>query len=304
MRASSLKAWPEPTERVTKAEPRSEPSRVSTWLLQETGAQILRDVVTRCERAAIPLLPVKGIVTSRWLYSDVTERPITDVDVRIRPEDLGRLRRLASGAGWQCVRVALSYRNLVYDFGALSLDVEANIGPPGLCGLDVGTMLKRSARRELAPGLSVSVPEIHDHAVLLVVNAFKDKIVNAASWSIADLERIVVQPGFRRATFVERAELARVSTVVWLVASYMETARSNGTWGAIRVAMESTGRVRRFYARAVQHELAKAESASLFLRLLTRVGMDSLPMRVAALVHAVAWTAEMRMRGTPGGVLR
>ena len=298
--SSGSSAWPNSPETPTSAERVVKPS-VSTWLLQETGVPILREVVARCDAAAIPVLPVKGIVTSRWLYGDVAQRPITDVDVRVRAQDFRRFQHLAARAGWRCLRVALSYRNLVYDFGALSLDVEASIGPPGLCGLDIVMMMERSVRHEIAPGLRVSVPEIHDHAVLLVINAFKDKIVTAAPSSIADLERIVVQPGFRLGTFVERAEHARVATIVWLVAAYLESARGSGTWGAIRVAVESTGRVRRLYARLIQHELAAAERAPMFLRLLARVGADSRAMQVEALVRAVAWTMEMGVRGDSGG---
>jgi hypothetical protein len=274
-----------------------EPVRLSTWLLQETGVQILREVVARCEAEAIPVLPVKGIVTSRLLYRDVAERPISDVDVRVRAHDLRAFRRIAASSGWRCLRVAMTYQNLVYDFGALSLDVEACIGPPGLCGLDVGTMLQRAERREIAPGLWVLVPEIHDHAIVLAINAFKDKIVTAASWSIADLERIVVQPGFRPGVLVERAKDARVLTIVWLVAAWMETARGSEIWGAIRVAIESTGRVRRLYARLVQRGLRTAEGAPMSMRLLARIGADSLPMQIVALVRAIAWTVEIRIRG-------
>lgn len=295
MPAFSSTAWPKAPTSPTRAEP-----SVSTWLLQETGVQILREVVAHCDAAAIPVLPVKGIVTSRWLYSDVAERPITDVDVRVRAQDLRRFQHVAARAGWRCLRVALSYRNLVYDFGALTLDVEAGIGPPGLCGLDAVTMLERSVRQEIAPGLRVSVPEIHDHAVLLVINAFKDKIVTAAPSSIGDLERVVVQPGFRLGTFVERADQARVSTIVWVVASYMESVRGSGAWAAIRMAIESTGRVRRHYAWLVQHELAAAERAPMFLRLLARVGADSWVMQGEALMRAVALTVEMGVRGGEG----
>ncbi len=176
----------------------------ATWALHEVGGQILRDVAGVCERASIAFVPVKGIVTARLWYRDVAERPIGDVDIRIRPGDLRALEAAAKAAGWRCVRVLRSYRSLIYDFGSLSLDVEATVGPPGLCGLDVATMIARGEVREVVPGCRAAVPEIHDHAVLLTVNAFKDKIAMAHPWAIADPARVVIQPVFRRETFIER----------------------------------------------------------------------------------------------------
>jgi hypothetical protein len=266
-------------------------------LLQETGTEILREVNRACQRASIPILAVKGIVTARVLYSDAADRPITDVDVRIRRQDFERFRRAARASGWKCVRLARSYGNLVYDFGALSLDVEAYVGPPGLCSLGIDTMLDRSVWYELIPGLHVRVPELHDHAVLLTVNAFKDKITTATPWAIADLERIVGHAGFNPDVFVQRVRISRVATLAWIVASWMESARSNAAWGRIRVAIESRAEVRHIYARLLQRQLASADRAPMSLRLLARSGADSPRMQLIALVRAVLWSAESRLRG-------
>jgi hypothetical protein len=226
----------------------------------------------------------------------VADRPITDVDIRVRARDLVRLQRVAAAAGWRCLRVGRSYRNIAYDFGALSLDVETCVGPPGLCALEVSTMLDRSERREMAPGLYVSVPEIHDHAVLLTVNVFKDKLVKAFPWAIDDLERIALLPGFHRDRFLERVGQSRITTIAWIVAAWMESARSSAAWGAIRAAIESSGHVRRVYARLFQRQLATVDQGAMLLRLLARVGADSPFMQIEALTRAVMWTAEMRLR--------
>jgi Uncharacterised nucleotidyltransferase len=268
---------------------------VSVWILQQTALEVLREVVARCDAASIAVLPVKGIVTSRILYRDVAERAMTDVDVRVRRRDLGALQRVAGAAGWRCTRVLRSYGNLTYDFGLLSLDVEAGVGPPGLCALGVDAMLERSARIELAPGCLVSIPELHDHAVLLAVNAFKDKLVGAQPWAISDLERVVTHGDFRLDRFVERVVQARIATIAWIVAAWMESVRQSVAWGAIRATLESRGHLRRAYASLVQHRLSDAGQSSVSLRLLARVGSDSRRMQVEALAGAAAYVLEMAL---------
>jgi hypothetical protein len=267
------------------------------WIQHEVGIQILHAVATRCREASVPFLVVKGIVTSRLLYEDVAERPIGDVDIRIRPVDLRAFERLARAAGWPCVRVLRSYGSLIYDFEALSLDVESTVGPPGLCGLGVGALLDRAVWRELAPGLRVAAPEIHDHAVVLVVNVFKDKIVTATSWGLADLERVVRRPEFQRDVFVDRVRASRITTMTWIVAAWMESARGDGAWAEIRRALEAGGGVRRLYARLVGLGLKGAVGhTSLSLKLLARVAADSPRMRVHALSRAAACVVELPWR--------
>jgi hypothetical protein len=291
MASSATPAGPESPPRVAP--------HIAAWLLHESSLRILREVVTACDAAAIPVMPVKGVVTSRVLYADVAERPITDIDVRIRARDFGRLRQLAASLRWPCLRVARTYLNLIYDFDPLSLDVEGTVGAPGLCALDVETMLGRSRRRAMAPNLWISVPEIHDHAIVLTVNAFKDKIVTAPRWAIDDLERIVLQPEFDSRIFADRVFEARIATIAWIVAGWMESARVSDAWGAIRRLIEARGRLRRVYARWFIRGLASTEGASLSFRLLARAGADSPLMQAGALACAAAWSAEMWLRGDP-----
>jgi hypothetical protein len=280
--------------------PRNEAApAVSVWILQQAAVEILREVVARCDAASIAVLPVKGIVTSRILYRDIAERAMTDVDVRVRRRDLRALERVARAAGWRCTRVLRAYGNLTYDFGLLSLDVEAGVGPPGLCALGVDAMLGRSARTELAPGCLVSIPEIHDHAVLLAINAFKDKLVGAQPWAISDLERVVAHPEFRLDRFVDRVAEARIATIGWIVATWMESVRYSAAWGAIRAALESRGHLRRAYASLVRRRLSDAGQRSMSLRLLARVGADSRRMQLEALAAAAAYAVESATRARP-----
>jgi hypothetical protein len=267
-----------------------------TWIRQQIAANILREVRLGCGAAGLPFLPVKGAVTARLLYEDIAERPVTDVDVRIRMRDFSRFRRMARDLGWRCVRVARVYGNLVYSFPGLSLDVEAMVGPPGLCALTVDTMLARATRFELAPGLTLDVPEIHDHAVVLVINAFKDKMIGAAVHAIDDLDRIARLPAFDAGAFVRRAIEVRIATIAWMVAEWRE-GHGSEPWGLVRSGLERDARLRRSYAGAVRGLLASADHGSMAVRLLMRAGADTRLMQAGALFGAAAWEAEMWLRG-------
>lgn len=270
---------------------------VSTWISHEVTARILAEVLARCAEAGVPILVVKGVVTSRLLYDDVAQRAIADIDVRIRPSDFSTFRALAAKAGWRCLRVAWTYRNLVYDFPPLSLDVEGYVGAPGLCAMTVDEMLSRATPLEIAPTLRVLVPEIHDHAVVLAVNAFKDKIVAANRGALSDVERIVLHRDFRCHVFVDRVVHSRIATLAWIVAAWMESERQNNEWGAIRVAIEARAPVRRRYGNLFRRLITRSPSTAMSLRLLARAVADRPLMQAEAIVCACAWEAEMWLRG-------
>jgi hypothetical protein len=254
-------------------------------------------VTDRCDLARLPFVVVKGAVTSRLLYDDIAERPISDVDIRIRPRDFWRWRAVAKEWKSACWNVVWTYRNRVYDFAPLSLDVEADVGPPGLCGLTIDTVLSRATHHEIASGLHVLVPEIHDHAVILVVNAFKDRFVVGNPWSIADLERIVRHPTFYLDLFVELARESHVMTMAWIVASWLETQYGSDQWCAIRSAIERRSEPRKLYASLYRRLATSSAGASLPAYFFTTLGGDSFSAQVRAFANAVAWVGERRLRG-------
>ncbi len=297
--AASAGASPSEAGRAEPSDMRPKPMRLApnaaVWAQHTVAAEILRVVARQCAAAGIAFLPVKGVVTSHMLYEDVAERPISDVDVRIRPRDFHAFRRMATDAGWDCLRVARTYRNLVYQFPSLSLDVEAQVGPPGLCALGVHDMLQRAGELHMAEGLRVAVPEIHDHAVLLTVNAFKDKIGTAAAPALEDLDRIVRRRDFRCEAFVDRAVESRTATIAWLVGSWMES-RGSPEWSRLRGQLELRAPIRRAYGRLFQSLTELGHEGSLAMRLLARAGADAPLMRLQALASAAAWEGEMWMR--------
>jgi hypothetical protein len=254
---------------------------------------VLEDVATELGRAGVDTLAVKGIVTATWLYADPSERPLGDVDVRIRPADFGEAYRVCQRAGWDVSRRVWTYRNLTLTVKGFPVDVESYVGPPGLAALAVTEMFDRATRD---PG-GFWVPEPHDHAVLLTVNVFKDKLTRAFPWSLDDAERVVRAKGIDVGMFVERLRQARVMALGWVVADWMVRERKSEGWGEVLARIERTGRPRPRFTRVVRDLVARDDPFSLPLRLLARMASDDPTRWPGAILRSAAWEIEQRWDG-------
>jgi hypothetical protein len=230
-------------------------------------------------RAHVPVLVVKGAVLAHSLYADFAERPITDVDLRVRPLDFLTCFRALRAEGLRPHWASKQLGAVGFVMGRVPFDIEATIGPPGLCAIGVSEMMSRSRERQLPEGPVVREPELHDHAVLLVVNAFKDKLGPLCPpWAIEDLATIGSR--VHVPTFIARIGAAKLHTVAWVVAEWMATRRGSLAWSAIRDALGAPPRRR--YARAVLDGMG-ANPGGLALRLRARIGSDSAWRRIWAL---------------------
>ena len=267
-------------------------TRVDVWVAHQAALQALRQVLSAFATAGIEALAVKGIVLAHQLYDDVADRPIQDVDLRVCPADLHRVIALARQRGWALDRSSRQLGCAGFRIGRVLVEVETTVGPAGLCPLRVKDMLGRSVRRTMPAGFTVLEPEPVDHAILLVVNAFKDKIVECPSWSRSDLVRIVQIAGFDQGSFVERVLHLRLETMTWIVADWLIAHHETPRWREIQGRL----RLRRHtYARAYS-ELARSAPAGLAMRLVARMGSDSALLRAYALGGAVAGTLLVRLR--------
>ncbi len=254
-----------------------------------TAHRALERVARTFEEAGIETLAVKGIVTVSMLYRDPTERPMGDVDLRIRPEDFERAAGVARKAGFRIGEWKPAYKAFVINMDGLGVDVESFVGAPGLCALSIGEMLSRATRG--VAGADVRVPELHDHAVLLCVNVFKDKFALAFPWSLEDVRRIVELEGFDADRFVERARRAKIGCIAWIVADWMKREKGSAAWASVKAKLGGERAPRPLYAWAFR-KLQERAPESLATRLLTRAGPDDMGMRALGLMKAIAF--EMR----------
>ena len=283
---------PVPPRSREATEPGGEPeldARV-TWARLAQAKWVLQVVTTELGRAGVDVLAVKGVVTAGWLYEDPTTRPLGDVDIRIRPRDFRATYLACERAGWVIERRVWTYRNLVFLLNGFPVDVDCYVGPAGVIAIPIEEVLERATRDPLG----FWIPEAYDHAVLLTVNVFKDKLVQAFSWAMDDVERVVGAPGFDLAVFVERLRHARATAIGWIVADWLVETRQSEGWREVRARLAAHGVPRPRYVRAYREVLKTRGQFSLEMRVLARVASDDPKRWAGPLLRSAAWEVEQR----------
>ncbi len=219
------------------------------------------------------ILVVKGMSTSSILYAHPSERPLSDVDVRTTRRDLAVVvqvaRRRGIAADWSSAQLG----TVAVRIAGVDIELESTIGPPGVCAVSVGEMLGRAASREIAPGLVALVPEIHDHALQLALNVFKDLLLSPA-WSVEDARRIVRLDSFDPTRFVALVRRAKCAGAVGLVATWLAETGESPEWSELRDAL-TPPRANAVYARLF-HAAGRHDVRHVLRTLVAHGGSDTL----------------------------
>jgi hypothetical protein len=260
-------------------------SPVATWVRHVEALAALRVALRALDGAGIPALAVKGVVLAHQLYDDVSKRPISDIDLRVRPRDFVDTVRTLQGCGLRADFTSKQLGAIGFPMSGILLEIECTIGPPGLCGMSVEEAMDRGVERTLPGGVRVLEPDPVDHAVLLVVNAFKDKLVECPQWSRDDLQRLVRHPLFDRSVFLARVRKARIDTITWIVGDWLARDYGSESWAGLRDALDRET-INQPYIRLMTG-LFRGCPHSLATRLMARVGSDSMALRVGAVAAAL-----------------
>jgi hypothetical protein len=261
------------------------------WADAELKCAAFIDVTRIAATHGIPVVPVKGVLTSRILYADPSSRPMVDVDVRVRARDLDRLCAAGEQRGWRLLERSRAYCNAAFEVEGERVELESHLGPPGFCCITADDLVARATEHVEPFGVPHLQPEVHDHALLMLVNVFKDQLVEASHHALLDLVRIAKLPGFSFPMLAERARQGGVATLAWLVAEWMEREKGQPRWAELRAALgERPPRPR--YAAAFRFLATPGREASLPLRLLVRAAPDTLGMQARALARTGAWMLE------------
>lgn len=239
------------------------------WLKHSQAHHLLHVVVPELERVGVAPLLVKGVALGSTLYADPSERPISDVDLRVAPEDMAQVRFVVRDLNWPIHNEYARYGSICIDLGGLQVDIESHIGPPGLCRLPVRD-LRRRAQRQTIGRTAVLVPELTDHALVVVVNLFKDKVVDSMPWARADLARVLDHPSFDEAAFISRARHYNMTLMARVVLEHLpeQSARMRRLAASMPVPAWYP-----LYARVYAAALKEPKSAAA--RVVARLGSDA-----------------------------
>lgn len=250
----------------------------------------LRQVLEAALSKGVRVAPVKGALTARWLYRSVSERPISDVDLRARHEDLDTLASIARERGWSVRWRDRVYRSLGLVVEGVTFDIETWVGAPWMSALTVGAMLRRAERTDALLGVEHSRITVHDHALVLALNVVKDRVGASAPWAIEDVARVATAPGFLPEAMADVAWRAANASALWAVATWIERARGASAWGAVARALGDVPR--QGYARRVCDALGAREGAAvdrMRRRWLARASCDDGLLRAKALATMALW---------------
>lgn len=283
------------------------------WAAREATLAAARRFVERMERSGVVCVPVKGVVLAPALYARAADRRYGDVDVLVRPRDFARVVAIARRERWPRVwdSKGLGVVNVLVD--GVPVDVAAFVGPLGTTAFGVDGVVRRATRATAPLGFPHLAIEVHDHALLMAIDAFKDKLGAAKPHAREDLVRLAAQPDFQPAALAARAREARLETMLGVVAAWVLSGGASPPWGEVLARLERRPLRARWAARYRARALGPLNTthARVLAAIAARTASDERALRWLALgagaVGTAVWTAaaaeralRRAVRGTEG----
>lgn len=242
--------------------------QLQNWGQQMLAAKAFTRLAPRFTAANLPLLPVKGFALGRWVYADLSERGMLDIDLLVMPHQLETVRRVAREADWPIVADRRAIGEITFFVERVAVEAHSALGFPDLCGTEVSDVLSRAALDTTTFGFPTYRIDDLDHFVLLAVNILKNHFHKANPHQPRDLELLWPHVALRLEEFKQRLSQAGFTTGMHAVAEHL---------------------VRLGYSRfselvdALAHDIRRAQSHALYL-----MAKRPLPRVVAATL--ICWT--------------
>lgn len=179
-----------------------------------TASAMSRRIVTRLSAAGIDVLVLKGVALSVQRGGAATDRPGTDLDLLIRPQDRVAAHRVLTDSGFSVHStvpepgddtrtryLGFATYETVYVSKVIHLDLHWRLGPVHLPTLDAGSLIVRSVQVDLG---STIVPTLHPDDTLahVVLHGAKDHWVTMRS--VIDLALLIDRAGASWDRAIER----------------------------------------------------------------------------------------------------
>jgi len=284
----------------------SDNERIRRLLFDTVAISVLRKVVDAAAAIRVTVAPVKGVVLSRWLYDDVSDRPYRDLDVVIARGDLPRMFAAVEARGWPIQVHSPEMGELEFTVDRLTVEIHAEFGRRDLSRLTIADLLARAAvDADLFPFAIQRIDDI-DHFLLLVANVTKKSFTYANQHQPADLDRFIARLRPRWDELLERARAARFLTALRNVAVWMADEHASTLFAQFMVAMPASPRrllpaVVGWQRRRDRRRPDRLASASgLFGLVLATQTPDDVRLRGRGLVRLLRRGAARRLGRDPG----
>ena len=283
----------------------SEGERVRRLLFDTVAVSVLRKVIDVATSVGVTVAPVKGVVLSRWLYDDVSDRPYRDLDIVVAQGDLPRMFAAVEARPWPIRVHSPEMGELEFTVDRLTVEIHAEFGRRDLSRLTIADLLARATVDGGTFPFEIRRIDDIDHFLLLVANVTKKAFTYANAHQPADLERFLARLRGRWDELFERVRAARFLTALRSVAVWMVDEHGSALFGELLRAVPASRRLlpavvgwQRRRDRRRPDRLASA--SGLFGLVLATQTPDDARLRARGLLRLLRRGAARRLGRDPG----
>ena len=178
---------------------------------------LVGDVARRLSEPGIPVMPVKGALLQHWLYDDPTDRPLTDVDLLVAPQDLERAVRLLEQAGYRRTRHSSVGGIVMQTPLGLALDLHPSLFDAARYRMRTEDLFARSTEDTALYAAPVQLPsplDVYAHLIGKFGSDHLDRRATGRLFEIARMASLIDPPAETVAEHLVDCGMRRVSRYV------------------------------------------------------------------------------------------
>lgn len=269
-------------------------AHIKNWANYQGALRAFEKVAAQLRAAHVSVVPVKGIVLARWIYDDVGERPLSDVDLLVSRKAWPEARRALLTLG-DAFYDSLELGELAVSVDGFAVELHAEMGRLELTDICVDEVIARCTVDTETFGFPVLRLDEVDHLLLVAINAVKDGFILAQPHIAVDLERFLARG--EPAELVRRARAAGFATGLYCTAEWMAEDHGSVRWRELMARLESPRR--RWYLRAMRAVRRSKRPIEALVFTLGFLSNDRLGPRLRVAARLVRRNAVKLMGRTP-----
>lgn len=155
-------------------------SCITTQLVNQRLLATYKKLSTAFQEEQIPVIPYKGIALIRRIYAGIDQRPMSDIDLLVKKEDVSKASRILECMGFHVVPYNILFKNRHFHMTFLQQNARNSIvvelhwhvdfaGSP--YALRIDDVWSRAHQNDNS---LIYIPEIHDDILLNIYHLFRD----------------------------------------------------------------------------------------------------------------------------------